>query len=300
MGKCRVKQFVLISLLTVLFSLQNTFAQPTTSITAIVSPNSDLTNYNVFLSAFTYTNGNVSGNGVLRLLSITNDSEIVPIQVIGQSNFLTLYIFQVVVPLDVLSKTYTMAWTNYTFGTNSSEPFTVGQAQFTTFLQPSQSVFVGSLFTFSAQACHTTGYQWQKDGTNLVEDGHFIGVTKATLTITNVQLSDTGNYTVIANHPTSPASADASLSVYKPIQLGLAALPSPGGFELLVANQDGSAFESERVPNLQIYSTTNLTLDFADWNIETNTGVISNGVLQIDFPDDGSGGRYWHVTEQYP
>ena len=79
MGKCRVKQFVLFSLLTVLFSLQNTFAQPTTSITAIVSPNSDLTNYNVFLSAFTYTNGNVSGNGVLTLLSITNDSEIVPI-----------------------------------------------------------------------------------------------------------------------------------------------------------------------------------------------------------------------------
>lgn len=298
MVKRSVRQFALFSLLAVLFSLQPVFADPETTIMEHFFQEPNLTNIDFIFVAVIAMDGVGSGNGVVGLFSVTNDSESLPVQVLGQDSLITLYAFQVVLPPDVLSETYTLTWTNYTFGTNYSEPLTLAGAQFVIFPQPSQSAFVNSTVSFTALAYHTTGYQWQKNGTNLLEDGHFIGVTNAILTITNVQLSDTGNYTVIANHPTNPASADASLSVYKPIQLGLAALPSHGGFELLVANQDGSVFEPERVPNLQIYSTTDLALDFADWNIETNTGVISNGVLQIDFPDDGSNGMYWRVMEQ--
>ena len=75
-------------------------------------------------------------------------------------------------------------------------------------------------------------------------------------------------------------------------------MPHGGGFELLVSNQDNSPVEPERIPNLKIYSTTDLTLDFSGWNAETNPGVISNGVLRIDYPDDGGNSKFWRLLEQ--
>ena len=131
-----------------------------------------------------------------------------------------------------------------------------------------------------------------------MEDGHFIGVTNATLTIANVCLSDAGDYTVIAENPTGPISADATLSVYKPIELGLTPLPAGAGFELSVANQDNSPFEPERIPNLTVLTTTDLTEAPGDWNQEAITGVVSNGVLRVDYPDAGSSVKFWRVMEQ--
>jgi hypothetical protein len=88
------------------------------------------------------------------------------------------------------------------------------------------------------------------------------------------------------------------LSVDKPIQLGLAPLPAGAGFELSVANQDHSPFEPERIPNLTVLSTTDLTLPPGDWNMAAVSGAISNGVLLLDYPDDGSSAKFWRVMEQ--
>lgn len=204
-----------------------------------------------------------------------------------------------VVPADVLFDTEAIILTNCADGSFNTNTFRLGNAQFINWPQD-QSAFVRSTVTIPSLAYHTSGYQWQKDGANLMDDGHFIGVTNATLVITNVQLADAGDYTVVANHPYTPASAGLTLKVFKPINLGMMAQPTPGTFDLMISNQDGSAFEPERVPNLQVYSTTNLSLDISQWNVETNSGVISNGILQINFQDLDGNIKFWRVVENSP
>jgi len=293
--------------LALLLATQAAWAQArfyNTQIAVITQPYLDGTNYNVtlFMQIIREAQG---GTGALGLSSITNNTGFVPFQVLAQMSWtpsgdpppLTLVAVQDIVNPDALFNADTLILTNYFDGTISTQALIVGQAQFMVSPQ-NQSVFVGDTVTFPALAYHTSGYQWQKDGTNLVDDGHFIAATNATLVITNVQLADAGNYTVVANHPYTPASAGAGLNVYKPIRLGLAVLPPTNGFNLLIANADGSGFEPERIPNLQVYSTTNLGVDFSQWNLEANTGGISNGVLQITFPDDGSSAKFWRVSEQ--
>jgi hypothetical protein len=162
-----------------------------------------------------------------------------------------------------------------------------------------QSVFVGSNVIFTVQAIHTSGYQWQKDGTNLVEDCHFIGVTNATLTISNAQPEDSGDYTVIANHPDNPATSDdAILGVFKPIQLGLTKSPFDGSYQLQVGNQDSSPVDDNELSYFTIYTTTNLNLSLSNWDVESATGVLTNGIYQVAFPDDGSPIRFWQVGQQ--
>jgi hypothetical protein len=69
----------------------------------------------------------------------------------------------------------------------------------------------GGLYTFNAavRSQYPVSYQWQLNGTNLA------GATNATLTITNAQLADDGNYAVIASNAFgSSTSAVANLTVY--------------------------------------------------------------------------------------
>ncbi|SPE58933.1 hypothetical protein SBV1_2930010 [Verrucomicrobia bacterium] len=65
-----------------------------------------------------------------------------------------------------------------------------------------------------------------------------------------------------------------------------------------MANQDGSDFEPDRIANVQIYSTTDLTLSFADWDPLTNAPVLTNGVLLFDLPATGDDARFWRAVEQ--
>ena len=251
------------------------------------------TNYNIYMLVLSYFNSQEddslpSGN----LLSITNGGENVPFFSLAPPAPVTnngivyspigFYRFTAKLP-GCLSETYTLTWTNYSADvTVDFYPFFLVQPQ-------GQSVFVGSDVVFNAQAFHTTGYQWQRDGTNLVEDGHFIGVTNSTLTISNAQIEDAGDYTVIANHPANPTTSfDAILGVFKPIQLGLTQSPSDGSCQLQVGNQDGSPVNNSGVSHFTIYSTTDLSLSVSNWDVESATGVLTNGIYLIHFPDGGS------------
>jgi hypothetical protein len=80
-----------------------------------------------------------------------------------------------------------------------------------------QTVAVGSNVTFSVSATGTEplSYQWQLNGTNLVDGGNIINSTTTNLIISNVQLTDDGgNYTVIVtNLAGSVTSSNAVLTV---------------------------------------------------------------------------------------
>jgi hypothetical protein len=64
-------------------------------------------------------------------------------------------------------------------------------------------------------------YQWQKNGTNLVDGGHLAGATNRNLTLANVTLADSGTYSVtVSNALGSATSAGAHLTVvYPPVFL---------------------------------------------------------------------------------
>jgi len=74
-----------------------------------------------------------------------------------------------------------------------------------------QAVIVGSNATFSVSATGTTPlmYQWNHEGTSIN------GATSSSLTLTNVQMSQSGNYAVtVTNLAGSIPSSNAILTVY--------------------------------------------------------------------------------------
>lgn len=269
------------------------------TISEVVSPVADGIHYNIFIFASDVLNPDNPDGVVLSgtLLSVTNAGT-------GESlPFSLLYSVPSVREIDqipatfapdvFLPQTFTLTWSN--FSTNVTielNPVFMVEPQ-------SQSVRAGGNVIFTAQAYHASGYQWQENGTNLVENSHFAGVTNATLTIANAQPEDTGDYAVIAENPDSPlASAAAVLSVFKPIQLSLTPSLVDGSHQLVVTHQDGSPLDTNDVSHLVIFTTTNLSFSLSSWEVATNTGIVSNGIYQVDFPADGNAVRFWQVGQQ--
>jgi len=81
--------------------------------------------------------------------------------------------------------------------TTSNEAALTLKAATTITLQPvDQSVYSGetAYFTVAATGEGTVSYQWQKNGVDLMNGGHYSGVTTPTLTVSNVDASDIGSY----------------------------------------------------------------------------------------------------------
>ncbi|HTH49164.1 MAG TPA: LamG-like jellyroll fold domain-containing protein [Candidatus Limnocylindria bacterium] len=73
----------------------------------------------------------------------------------------------------------------------------------------------GAAFTVVATGTAPLTYEWRKGGTKLNDGGNISGAKTATLTLSNVQAADAGNYTVaVANNDGSVNSSAAVLSVY--------------------------------------------------------------------------------------
>src|SRR5213593_3802334 len=93
----------------------------------------------------------------------------------------------------------------------------VAQAKPTITSQPqSQTVSVGTNVSFTVAASGQTPftYQWSFNSINLTNSAHISGATAATLTLSSVTLSDTGNYrVVVSNSHGSDTSSNAVLTV---------------------------------------------------------------------------------------
>ncbi len=91
----------------------------------------------------------------------------------------------------------------------------------TTQPQP-QSVCPGSTATFTvvATGTGTLSYQWQKNGSNLSNGGHYSGVTTATLTVSNASAADAANYRcVVTSSGGSSTSNQAALTLLAPVSI---------------------------------------------------------------------------------
>ena len=139
----------------------------------------------------------------------------------GSTNSLLVFSF----PQVTNSGFYQVVVTNFAGAVTSSVPYYLN----VTNIPPSisvpptnQTAGLGSVATFAVTASGTfpLSYQWLKDGTNLMNGtnafagGIFSGVTNDTLTISNLLLSDYGNYSVIVtNAGGSVTSSPALLTV---------------------------------------------------------------------------------------
>ncbi|HSY20212.1 MAG TPA: immunoglobulin domain-containing protein [Candidatus Acidoferrales bacterium] len=85
-----------------------------------------------------------------------------------------------------------------------------------------QTVILSSNTTFTVQAGGTAplGYQWKRNGTNLVNGGRVSGATNATLNLSNIQTNDAAPYqVVVTNNYGSATSAPVALTVLVPVTL---------------------------------------------------------------------------------
>jgi hypothetical protein len=130
-------------------------------------------------------------------------------------------------------------------------------------VQPqSQTVASGSNVTFNVTTAGFSplNYQWKFNGTNLA-------ATNTSLTLTNVQLSQAGNYAVlVTNLYGSALSSNAVLSVYA------TAAATLGGYSF--SGNNGFQFQVAGVPgfNYAVQESTNLI----DWvTLITNTSPFS-------------------------
>ncbi len=102
------------------------------------------------------------------------------------------------------------------YGTTTNTVFRLTLGPAITVQPQNSSAYAGATATFSASASGsgTLIFQWQKDGTNLIDGGSVSGSATTNLTITPVIDSDAGTYTVIVTDADgSTLSAAATLTV---------------------------------------------------------------------------------------
>ena len=152
------------------------------------------------------------------------------------------------------------------WGVLASSNATLTVVSFPTILTPptNQTVGLGSTVFFVVSAAGTVplSYQWQLNGANLVNGGRISGgVTNFVLTITNVQTSDDGNYSVIVTNSLGSvtSSPPAVLTVLTaPAFTGITA-GTNGSFTLTGVGGTNSG-------TFIVLTSTNLATPLNQWN----------------------------------
>lgn len=90
----------------------------------------------------------------------------------------------------------------------------------------SQTVHPGesALFTVVATGSGSLAYQWQKNGTNLVDGGHYSGCTTSTLVVSTIDDSDAASYDCLVTDANGSTFSD-------PAQLTVVPILIPGDFD---------------------------------------------------------------------
>jgi len=122
-----------------------------------------------------------------------------------------------------------------------------------------QDVALGGTATFTlfAIGSGTLNYQWQKDGGDLVDDGHYTGTTTDTLTISNVNGDDLGSYQcVVTNAYGTEISNPAALTLVTATFTGIGALPGETASVITGISADGSVVCGTSGSRAIIWSST--------------------------------------------
>jgi hypothetical protein len=96
--------------------------------------------------------------------------------------------------------------------TSNAANLTIKAATTITQHPSNQSVVQGlpATFTVAAAGDGALTYQWQKNGANLTNGGHYAGCTTATLTVSNTDAGDVANYRCVATAGCGSATSNAA------------------------------------------------------------------------------------------
>jgi autotransporter-associated beta strand protein len=138
----------------------------------------------------------------------------------------------------------------------------------------STNVFVTGTAVFTANVTSGTApfiYQWYDNHTTSIA-----GATNSSLTLTNLAVTQSGNYTVMVTNAVGNASALGALTVNPLVAPALSGGVSlgGGGFQLTFSGPVGETFK--------VISATNLVTPLAGWTVLTN-GIF--GVGSVTFVD---------------
>jgi uncharacterized repeat protein (TIGR01451 family) len=83
----------------------------------------------------------------------------------------------------------------------------------------SQTVVAGSVVVFTAGVVGSNpiSFNWQRDGTNLVDGGKFSGATTASLVVSNVQAGEMGGYSVVVSNAFGSVTSSNALLLVWPL-----------------------------------------------------------------------------------
>ncbi len=130
-------------------------------------------------------------------------------------------------------------------------------------VQPTNQVALfGSVVTFASAATGSSPlfFHWQKDGVDLTDDARISGVTTASLTISNIQMSDIGDYRVVASNAFGgDVGTNANLGVLPFVQWGALGEDPPS----TLTNTMALAFSGDETGSLAVGLKTDGTI--AGW-----------------------------------
>jgi hypothetical protein len=152
----------------------------------------------------------------------------------------------------------------------------------------SQSVDAGGSVTFLVVAVGTAPvtYQWRFNGANLVDGAGVSGAATPSLTLSNVQAAQTGNYSVVvSNAVATVTSSEAALSLRAPVALA-DALDAPA--LTWVTSGTGSPWVGR----------TAVTHDGVDAAVSGTAGDSQYTYLRTTVTGPGTVGFWWKVSSE--
>jgi hypothetical protein len=166
-------------------------------------------------------------------------------------------------------------------------------------------VSAGATATFGIRAKGTRplSYQWQRDGIDLTDGGHYSGATMATLTVSNVSVDDVGSYRCVVSNPYgSTASNWATLAILTATIAGTGSLPGSTSSTISGISADGSVVCGNSGSRAMIWTAADGARDLgvpADATTASAAGVgIVNGHVVVAVNTDAAGfkARRWDGT----
>lgn len=129
-----------------------------------------------------------------------------------------------------------------------------------------QTVPAGSTVSFTVVASgFPLNYQWQTNGVDLTDGTNISGSTTGTLTLTNVQTTDGGTYTVVVDNDLQTNSLSATLTV-TPLTGGIFTGFSPAAGGLVMSGTGGTTNGT-----YYVLTSTNLLAPVSQWTpVSTN------------------------------
>jgi uncharacterized repeat protein (TIGR03803 family) len=138
-------------------------------------------------------------------------------------------------------------------------------------VQPTSQVVLGganAMLSVASSGARPFWYQWQKNGTNLVDGGNLTGATNRNLTLANITLADAGTYSVtVSNVLGSVPSTGAHLTVVYPPTF-LSTVKSNCTLTLNWSAMAGQQYRLQHKPALGVTNWTSLG------NLITATGSV--------------------------